>query len=385
MVKFLDLKAVNERHCKEMVEFFKKFLDQSYYILGEEVTNFEEEFSKYCQVPYCIGVGNGLDALSLILRGYEIKEGDEVIVPANTYIATILAITSTGATPVLVEPDEETYNINVNEIESHITKNTKAILIVHLYGRSVEVEKVWEIAKKYNLKIIEDAAQAHGAKVNGERVGSLGDAAAFSFYPGKNLGALGDGGAVTTNDKFLANRIKSMRNYGSIEKYVHELKGVNSRLDEIQAGLLRIKLPLLDSDNERRRNVAKFYCENIKNPIVSLPRMPADEKSHVWHLFVIRVRDRHHFQQYMSANGVETLIHYPNAPHKQKAYEELNDCVFPIAELMAKEVVSLPMSPVITQEQLGYIVSLVNRYKGSCQDRINNQLEKASLLKNEIG
>ena len=362
MIKFLDLKSINNRYQSEMLESFSAILDNSNYILGEEVTKFEREFSNYCNTSQCIGVGNGLDALALILKGYDIKAGDEVIVPAFTYIATILAITATGATPVLIEPDINTFNIDVNLIERHINENTKAIMVVHLYGNVVEMDKIWLLAKKYNLKVIEDAAQSHGGVLHGRKVGSLGDAAAFSFYPGKNLGALGDGGAITTNDKILAERIRALRNYGSSKKYINILKGVNSRLDEIQASFLRVKLPFLDRDNEIRRNVAKFYCENIKNPIIRLPKMPKDDKNHVWHLFVIRVPNRSDFQQYMTSNGVETLVHYPIAPHKQKAYEELNECSYPITELLSKEVVSLPISPAITQDQMDYIVFLVNSY-----------------------
>ena len=363
MIKFLDIKAVNDRYYSETIEYFKDFLERSNYILGEQVSKFESEFAHYCQTSYCIGVGNGLDALSLILKGYDIEEGDEVIVPGNTFIATILAITSTGATPIIIEPDEETFNIDVNEIENHITEKTKAIMVVHLYGRCVEMELIWSIAKKYDLKIIEDAAQAHGARIDGRRVGSLGDAAAFSFYPGKNLGGMGDGGAITTNDKHLANQIKALRNYGSNKKYVNLFKGVNSRLDELQAGFLRLKLSNLDSDNEIRRNIAKYYLEKIDNTHINLPKMPKDEESHVWHLFVIRVKNRDSFQEYMMSKGIETMVHYPIAPHKQEAYKELNGMSLPVTELLAKEVVSLPISPVITKEQIDCIVSAVNSYR----------------------
>lgn len=362
MIKFLDLKAVNDRIHKETLEYFKGFLEDSNFILGEQVSKFEAEFAQYCNTSTCIGVGNGLEALTLILKGYDIKEGDEVIVPGNTYIATILAITSTGATPVLIEPNIETFNIDVNLIENHITKNTKAIMLVHLYGRCVDMDLIWSIGKKYNVKIIEDAAQAHGAMINGRRVGSLGDAAAFSFYPGKNLGAIGDGGAITSNDKLLAARIKALRNYGSFEKYIHILKGVNSRLDELQAGFLRLKLPTLDSDNEKRREIAQYYCENINNPNIILPKIPKDEKNHVWHLFVIRVANRSDFQKYMISKGIETMVHYPIAPHKQKAYSELREFTLPITELLAREVVSLPLSPVMTQEQIDFVALNVNNY-----------------------
>lgn len=362
MVEFLALSKINNRFHKETVNYLKEFLDDSNYILGESVGNFEREFAIFCNSSYCIGVGNGLEALSLILKGYGIKEGDEVIVPANTYIATILAITSTGATPILVEPNEETYNINAELIEKYITQKTKAIMIVHLYGQVVRMDKIWEIAKQYNIKIIEDAAQSHGAIYNGQKVGSLGDAAGFSFYPGKNLGALGDGGAITTNDPVLAEKVKALRNYGSHQKYINVLKGINSRLDEIQAGFLRIKLPYLDNDNEKRRSIAQFYCNHINNNLIKLPKMPSDEENHVWHLFVVRVHNRKHFQQYMTSNGVETLVHYPIPPHKQEAYKEWNELSFPITEAISREVVSLPISPVMTQEEVNYIVSVVNNY-----------------------
>lgn len=363
MIKFLDLSKINNRFYKETATHFEEFLNNSNYILGDAVKKFETEFASFCNARYCIGVGNGLDALSLILKGYDIKEGDEVIVPANTYIATILAITSTGATPILVEPNENTYNINSDLIEKYITKNTKAIIIVHLYGQVVEMEKILSLAKQYNIKIIEDAAQAHGALYNGKRVGSLGDAAGFSFYPGKNLGALGDAGAITTNDPTLAERVKVLRNYGSQQKYIHVLKGVNSRLDELQAGFLSIKLPFLEMDNHKRSIVAKFYSEYINNDIIKLPKMPKDEKSHVWHLFVVRVPNRSDFQQYMSLNGVETLVHYPIPPHKQEAYKEWNQLSYPITETLSREVVSLPISPVMTQEQIVHVVTVVNNYR----------------------
>ncbi|MGG0716043.1 DegT/DnrJ/EryC1/StrS family aminotransferase [Robertmurraya massiliosenegalensis] len=364
MINFLDLKSLNDRHATDALDFFKQFLNDAQYILGNEVNMFESEFARYCGTKHCIGVGNGLDALTLILKGYNITEGDEVIVPGNTYIATILAITATGATPIIIEPSEVTFNLDLELIEDSITSSTKAILLVHLYGRGVEMEKLWLLAQKYQLKIIEDAAQAHGAKLSGRRVGSLGDAAAFSFYPGKNLGAFGDGGAITTDDTGLASRIKALRNYGSQIKYMNSEKGVNSRLDEIQAGLLRLKLPHLDEDNAKRREIARYYCEHIRNPNIILPNFPDDEESHVWHLFVIRVENRRDFQAYMSANEISTLVHYPIAPHKQEAYVELNDLRLPLTELLAEQVVSLPLYPVMTREQIEHIVTTANQYKG---------------------
>ncbi|MBE4907228.1 DegT/DnrJ/EryC1/StrS family aminotransferase [Bacillus luteolus] len=373
MIKFLDLQAINHRLHSEMIEKFNEFLIRGNYILSEEVSRFEQEFSQYCNTEFCIGVGNGLDALTLILKGYDIKEGDEVIVPSYTFIATVLAITATGATPIFVEPGAHTFNIDINRIEEQITDKTKAILVVHLYGEAVDMDKLSVIADKHKIKIIEDAAQAHGAERNGRKVGSLGDAAAFSFYPGKNLGALGDGGAITTNDNVLADKVRALRNYGSIQKYVHLYKGVNSRLDEIQASLLRLKLPLLDSDNDTRREIAKIYNENIKNPHIILPQMPRDEKSHVWHLYVVRVENRNEFQEYMKLCGVETLVHYPIAPHNQRAYSEFKTIHHPITESMSKEVVSLPISPVMTMEQVNFIVTVANKYKSPNLEKNNKE------------
>lgn len=362
MVTFLDLKQINIRHEKEIMERIQKFLHSGWYMLGEEVEKFEEEFSSFCNTEYCLGVANGLDALTLILRGYGIGEGDEVIVPSNTYIASILSISANGATPILVEPDINTYNIDPGLIESHITSKTKAIMVVHLYGQSCNMEPIQKLARKHNLKIVEDCAQAHGAIYDGRRVGNLGDAAAFSFYPGKNLGALGDAGAITTNDKELYTRIKAIRNYGSHTKYENIYKGVNSRLDEIQAAILRLKLKYLEEDNVLRGNIARYYLENINNSKVVLPIVQNGRSSHVWHLFVVRVSEREIFQKYLKEKGVQTLIHYPIPPHKQKAYREWEGKSFPISEQIHREIISLPISPVMSMEDAAYVAEVVNAF-----------------------
>lgn len=362
MINFLDLKQINLRDEEEFNNIFKKFLNSGWYILGTEVNEFENKFADYCGVKHCIGVANGLDALALIIKAYGFEAGDEIIVPANTYIATILAISENGATPVLVEPDINTYNIDLLKIEEKITAKTKAIMIVHLYGQAVKMDKIHELAKKYNLKIIEDSAQAHGAYYKEKRTGNLGDASGFSFYPGKNLGALGDGGAITTNDDKLAEKIKILRNYGSEKKYENLYKGFNSRLDEIQSAILKVKLKFLDRDNERRREIAKYYRENIKNKEIILPYVE-DELSHVWHLFVIRTKNREELQSYLLENKIQTIVHYPISPHKQLAYRELNHLHLPITEKIHNEVLSLPISPVLKKEETEKIVEVMNRYK----------------------
>lgn len=361
MIKFLDLHKINERFRAEIDEKIKEVLDSGWYLLGKKDEEFEKNFAKYCEAKHCIGCANGLDALNLIIRAYGFGAGDEIIVPANTYIASILAISENGCTPVLVEPDIETYNINPDLIEEKITDKTKAILVVHLYGQAVQMDKILELAKKYNLKVIEDSAQAHGAIYNGKRVGNLGDASGFSFYPGKNLGCMGDGGAVTTNDDELAEKIRALRNYGSHVKYKNLFKGVNSRLDEIQAGILDVKLPHLDKDNLRRREIAKYYRENIKNEKIILPKA-YDEKAHVWHVFAIRTKNRDEFQKYLAENNIQTLIHYPTPPHKQEAYKEWNNLSYPITEEIHKTILSLPISPVMTDEEVKKVVEVINKY-----------------------
>ncbi len=366
MIKFLDLEKINNRFRDEIDSRIKTILDKGWYLQGEENEIFTQNFAQYCGTKHCIGVANGLDALNLIIKAMGFGVGDEIIVPANTYIASILAISQNGCTPVLVEPDINTYNINPDLIEEKITSRTKAIMVVHLYGQAVQMEKIWELAKKYNLKIIEDSAQAHGAGVNVEgeikRVGNLSDASGFSFYPGKNLGCMGDGGAVTTNDDELAQKIKAIANYGSDRKYHHIYKGINSRLDEIQAAVLDVKLKYLDKDNQRRREISKYYRENIKNEKIILPKT-YNEHSHVWHVFVVRTQERDRFQQYLSDNGIQTIIHYPTPPHKQEAYKEWNNLSFPITEKIHKTIISLPISPVITDDEVKKVVEVVNKYE----------------------
>ena len=359
MIKFLDLQKINNRFRGEIDRRIEAILDRGFYILGDEVKTFEQNFARFCGTKHCIGVANGLDALNLIIKAYGFGKGDEIIVPTNTYIASILAISENGCTPVLIEPNLTTYNIDPDLIEEKITERTKAIMVVHLYGQAVQMEKIWALAKKYNLKIIEDAAQAHGAIYNGRRVGNLGDAAGFSFYPGKNLGCLGDGGAVTTNDDKLATKIRAIANYGSDRKYHHIYKGINSRLDEIQAAVLDVKLPHLDADNERRRQIAKHYRENIKNPEIILPKI-YDEKAHVWHIFAVRTKNRDALKQHLEQNGIQTNIHYPTPPHKQGAYEEWSKMSFPISEEIHATELSLPMSPVMTDAEVKQVEDIIN-------------------------
>ncbi len=363
-VPFLDLKAINERYRKEINEAVNRVLDSGWYILGQELQKFEEEFSAFCGAKHCIGTGNGLDALTLILKAMEFEDGAEILVPANTYIATILAISSNRLTPVLVEPDEYSFNINPDIVEEKITNRTKAIMVVHLYGQVANMEKIKAIASQYDLKIIEDSAQSHGAFYNGKRTGSLGDAAGFSFFPGKNLGALGDAGAITTDDDILADKLRAYRNYGSHVKYIHDIKGVNSRLDEIQAAVLRVKLRYLDKDNEKRRDIAEYYLKHITNPAILLPTIEnGDPFSHVWHLFVVRTINRGKFQAHLQQNGVETLIHYPVPPHKQEAYDEWSEFNLNVTENLHNEVISLPLNPIMTQREIEQVIRLVNIYQ----------------------
>lgn len=361
MIKFLDLKKINNRYREEIDSRIKDILDKGWYLQGEENENFTKNFANFCGTKFALGVANGLDALNLIIKAYGFGNGDEIIVPANTYIATILAISENGCIPILVEPDIKTYNINPDSIEEKITSKTKAIMVVHLYGQAVQMEKIWKIAKKYNLKIIEDSAQAHGAIYQEKRTGNLGDASGFSFYPGKNLGCIGDGGAVTTNDEELFNKIKAIANYGSDRKYHHIYKGVNSRLDEIQATILDVKLNHLDSDNEKRRKISKYYRENIKNSKIILPET-YDEKSHVWHIFAVRTQNRDEFQKYLTEKGIQTIIHYPTPPHKQGAYKEWNNLSFPITEEIHNTILSLPISPVMTDSEIEKVVEVVNEF-----------------------
>ena len=366
MIPFLDLKKINLRHQKAFEANLKNVLDNGWFVLGEKVKAFEKAFADYCGTKHCIGVANGLDALFLIIEGYKemglFFPGDEIIVPSNTYIASLLAVTKAGLTPVLVEPETHTCLLDPLLIEQSITDRTKAILPVHLYGGVCDMEGINCVAQKYNLKIIEDSAQSHGAVYKGRRSGNLGDASGFSFYPGKNLGALGDGGAVTTNDDILANTIIALRNYGSHKKYQNEFKGINSRLDELQAGFLSEKLFLLDSDNERRRQIAEKYLAGIVHPGITLPTGIIRE-AHVWHCFTIRTADRAGLQEYLTANDIQTVIHYPIPPHKQHAYQEWNDRSYPVSEQIHREILSIPISPVLTDDDADKIINVLNAYR----------------------
>lgn len=359
MIKFLDLHKVNLPYQAAFQEKMQQLLDKGWFVLGDEVQAFEQQFARYTQSKYCIGVGNGLDAMVLIFKAYIelglLQKGDEIIVPANTYIASILAVLQADLTPVLVEPDADTFNLNPNEIEAKITAKTKGILVVHLYGQLADMEAIATIGSHHNLLIIEDAAQAHGLPFLGSH------ARAFSFYPGKNLGALGDAGCITTDDSDLAKVLFALRNYGSEQKYYNEYLGVNSRLDEIQAAFLNVKLPHLDKENAVRKSIAKRYLTEIRNPKIRLPKC-TDFQKHVFHLFVIRTANRIELQEYLKQNGVETLIHYPVPPHQQKALSAWQSLSFPITEAIHREVLSLPMSPVLTESEVDYIIQILNKY-----------------------
>lgn len=361
-ITFLDLAKVNNRFRDEIDARIKTILNKGWYLQGEENEAFCKHFAEYCGTKYALGVANGLDALNLIIRAHGFGPGDEIIVPANTYIATILAISENGCTPVLVEPTLSTCNIDPDLIEAAITPRTKAIMVVHLYGQAVQMEKIWSLAEKYDLKVFEDCAQAHGAYYQGKRVGNLSDAGAFSFYPGKNLGCMGDGGGITTNSEELYLKLKAIANYGSHKKYCNMYKGVNSRLDEIQAAVLDVKLAHLDADNARRREIATYYRRAITNPLISLPQT-YDENAAVWHVFTVRTEHRDKFQQYLTDSGVQTIIHYPTPPHKQEAYAEWNGLSFPITEKIHSQIISLPISPVMTDEEAAYVADMVNSWK----------------------
>lgn len=366
MIKFLDLQKINLEYQSEIEAKLLQVFRSGWYLMGQEVSAFESKLSKYIGSKHAIGVANGLDALRLILRAYlemgVMNAGDEIIVPSNTYIASILAISDNGLVPILVEPNLVSYNIDLTKIEEKMTSKTKGILIVHLYGRVVFSNDLLQLARDKNLKIIEDNAQAIGAEWNGKKSGNLGDAAGFSFYPGKNLGALGDAGAVTTNDDNVAKTIRALANYGSDQKYVNIYQGLNSRLDEIQAAVLGVKLKYIDQENRKRRKIAEKYISKISNPKIILPENPADEKEHVWHLFVIRTKNRDHFQKYLTENGIQTLIHYPIPPHKQQAYKYLNNISLPISEKIHGEVLSLPVSPLMTDEEIDRLIEIVNQF-----------------------
>ena len=370
MISFLDLKQINQQHREELIQTVTNVIDSGWYIGGNALSQFEENFAQYCGVKHAIGVANGLDALILVLRAWKelgkLKSGDEVLVPSNTYIASILAISENDLVPVLVEPDPYSFNLCPKNAKQLITAKTKAILPVHLYGQLANMPEIMQLAKDHNLLVLEDSAQAHGAEIDGKKAGNWGDASGFSFYPGKNLGALGDAGAITTNDEELAEMLKALRNYGSHQKYKNLVKGVNSRLDEIQAAMLDVKLKYLEKETEYRRYVANCYLEGIKNPLIQLPLENIDAikyKQHVWHLFVIQTSCRDELQKYLLDNYVQTLIHYPIPPHKQQAYKEWNHLNYPISEKLHSQVISLPIGPTITQDEIQKVVELCNKFK----------------------
>jgi dTDP-4-amino-4,6-dideoxygalactose transaminase len=370
MVPFLDLKALNARYRDELVAAARRVIDSGWYILGAELEALEAEFARYCGVEHCVGVGNGLDALTLTLRAWKemgrLRDGDEVIVPSHTYIATCLAVTESGLQPVLVEPDAASYNLCPGKIEAAITPRTRAIIAVHLYGQLAPMPEITAVAQRHGLLLLEDAAQAHGASIGGRRAGNWGDAAGFSFYPGKNLGALGDAGAVTTNDGALAAIVRALGNYGSQRKYENAYQGVNSRLDEMQAALLRVKLGHLDEEVARRREIAQAYATRIHHPAISAPippdATPASLESHVFHLYVVRTGRRDALQAHLDASGVQTLIHYPIPIHKQRAYAAWNARALPLTEALAAEVLSLPISPVMSDDEVSQVIEACNAF-----------------------
>ncbi|HIF9267924.1 TPA: DegT/DnrJ/EryC1/StrS family aminotransferase [Photobacterium damselae] len=366
MIKFLDLQAINSQYQQELKDACSRVIDSGWYIMGEELEAFETEFAEYCGVKHAIGVANGLDALILVIRAWKelgkLKSGDEVIVPANTYIASVLAITENELIPVFVEPNPTTYNLCPENVRAAITDKTKAILPVHLYGLISPMPELMEIAKEHDLLVLEDCAQAHGANIDGKKVGNWGDAAGFSFYPGKNLGALGDAGAITTNNDELAQTVKALRNYGSHKKYENLYQGINSRLDEIQAAMLRVKLGYLDQETARRREIANIYRNGITNPLIQLPKWNNDD-NHVFHLFVIQTAERDELQNYFENNGVQTAIHYPIAPHKQEAYKNFNNLKLEITETIHNQVISIPISPMMNNKEVDEVITLINNFK----------------------
>ena len=360
-IPFLSLKSSNQIYEEQIAKAVTEVITSGWYILGEKLKQFEEDFAKYCGVKHCIGVANGLDALTILLKASDFPADAEIIVPANSYIATMLAVSNANLIPIPVEPFLETYLIDYQEIEKVITSRTKAILVTHLYGKCCEMEQINALAKKYNLKVFEDAAQAHGATYRGKKAGNLSDGAGFSFYPSKNLGAMGDAGAITTNDDTLAERMRALRNYGSFKKYIFDYQGFNSRISEIQAAILNVKLPYLDTENVVRQNIAQRYLTEIKNPKIILPVNNTVEKD-VWHLFVVRVEKRDNFRKYLSENGIGTDVHYPIPPHKQLAYQNWQNLRIPITEKIHETVVSLPLNTTLTSEEISYIINTVNKY-----------------------
>lgn len=365
MIPFLDLQSINQQYQTELKAACARVIDSGWYIMGAELNAFEEEFASYCGSKYCVGVANGLDALTLTLRAWKelgkIQAGDEVIVPANTYIASILAITENDLVPVLVEPDEDTFNLNVSNIQSALTEKTKVILPVHLYGQISPMDEIMDFVNEHKLLVLEDCAQSHGAQIKGQKCGSWGHAAGFSFYPGKNLGALGDAGAITTDDKELYDVLIALRNYGSHKKYENKYQGVNSRLDEIQAAMLRVKLQHLDKETAHRQHIAQLYLEGISNPKVALPKLTMKE-GHVWHLFVLRTSDRHALMEHLEKHGIRTLIHYPTPPHQQAAYQAFSHLSLPLTEKIHDEVMSIPMDPTLSEEQAKEIIFAINKF-----------------------
>lgn len=387
MINFLDLKTINNQYQQELKDACARVIDSGWYIMGNELTKFETEFAAYCGTKHAIGVANGLDALILILRAWKelgkLQAGDEVIVQANTYIASVLAITENDLVPVLVEPNPASYNLDPATLAAAISPKTKAILPVHLYGQLCPMPEIMAIAKEHNLLVLEDCAQAHGAEINGKRAGNWGDAAGFSFYPGKNLGALGDAGAITTNNDELAQTLKALRNYGSHKKYENLYQGVNSRLDEIQAAMLRVKLRHLVAETARRQQIATMYCEGINNPHIVLPlnaaafathdsRFTSNDspftiqhyKQHVWHLFVVRCENRAAVQQHLADNGIQTLIHYPIPPHKQQAYQQYANMQLPLTEQIHQQVLSIPLDPTMSDEAVKQVIAAMNEFAG---------------------
>lgn len=365
MVKFLDLQGVNAQYRQALIDACTEVIDSGWYIMGEKLKQFEAQFAGYCGVKHCIGVANGLDALTLTLRAWKqlgrIAEGDEVLVPANTYIATILAITENKLVPVLVEPDEASFNLGAHNLEQALTPRTRVIMPVHLYGRLADMPAINAFAEQHGLLVLEDSAQSHAAKLDGRRAGAWGDASGFSFYPGKNLGALGDAGAVTTNDDALADTLKSLRNYGSNVKYMNMYQGVNSRLDELQAALLSVKLPYLDEETRLRQQVAQRYLAGIDNPAIQLPD-PGVAGQHAWHLFVVRSECREQLQQHLAQQSVQTLVHYPIPPHRQQAYPQLADLSLPLTERLHEQVLSLPMDPTLTASSVQHVIDACNSF-----------------------
>lgn len=363
-IPYLDLSLIHADIRPELDDAYKRVLERGWYIRGDETAAFEKEFAAYCGASACVGCGNGFDALRLILQGYGIGCGDEVIVPAHTFIATVLAVVAVGAKPVFVDADMRTYNLDVDKIEGCITDRTRAVIAVHLYGRAVPLEKLRKIGQRYSIKIIEDAAQAHGAAINGKKTGDLADAAAFSFYPGKNIGALGDAGAVVTNDIKLSECIRVIGNYGSREKYRHCILGCNSRLDELQAAFLRVKLGYLDDWNRERRKIANLYEKEIKNPQVLLPGIPEEKESHVFHIYPVLVEERERFRSYLTACGIGTNVHYPIPIVEQKVFADWNGRIknYPVTERLCAQEVSLPLYPGMTEQQIAYVVKCVNEF-----------------------